>query len=109
VRTRPARTAPSLRRPAAGARLTSPPLLAWTQVPKATYYNVQLYRDGRKILTAWPTGTSFRIQSSWTYAGRTYRLTPGSYRWYVWPGLGPRSANRYGKLLGARSFAVIRT
>jgi hypothetical protein len=30
------------------------------------------------------------------------------YRWYVWPGFGPRSANRYGKLLGTRKFVVVR-
>jgi hypothetical protein len=31
------------------------------------------------------------------------------YRWYVWPGFGPRSANRYGKLLGTRTFVVVRS
>ena len=25
------------------------------------------------------------IGQSWRYEGRTNRLTPGSYRWYVWP------------------------
>ena len=109
TRTTPARTTPALVRPTAGARVSAPPLLRWTAVPKATYYNVQLYRDGRKILTLWPSATSLRLRSSWTYAGRGYRLTPGVYRWYVWPGLGPRSANRYGKLVGTRSFTVIRT
>ena len=77
-------------------------------MPKATYYNVQLYRNGKKILTAWPTTTSFRIERSWRFDGRVQRLTPGRYRWYVWPGLGARSANRYGKLIGSRSFIVAR-
>ena len=31
-----------------------PPLLRWTPVRKARYYNVQLFRAGRKQLTAWP-------------------------------------------------------
>ena len=110
TRTTPARTTPwrsSGRRPERGSRRRRSS--DGTAVPKATYYNVQLYRDGRKILTLWPSATSLRLRSSWTYAGRGYRLTPGVYRWYVWPGLGPRSANRYGKLVGTRSFTVIRT
>lgn len=106
VPTRPAVTKPALTKPAAGARIAAPPLLAWTAVPKATYYNIQLYRDGRKILTVWRTSPSFLLQRSWTFGGGSYRLTPGSYRWYVWPGFGPRSANRYGKLVGTRSFIV---
>lgn len=99
---------PALTRPAVGARVTAPPLLAWRAVPRATYYNVQLYRAGRKILTVWPGTTSLRLERSWRFAGRTYRLTPGLYRWYVWPGFGPRSATRYGKLLGTRTFVVTR-
>ncbi len=99
---------PALLRPAAGARLGVPPVLAWDPVAKATYYNVQLFRNGKKILTAWPAGESFRLQRSWTYDGRAQRLTPGTYRWYVWPGFGKRSASTYGKLLGTRTFVVTR-
>jgi hypothetical protein len=91
--------------PAAGARVSSPPLLAWSPVPEATYYNVQLIR-GRKVLSAWPTRPRLRLEWSWTYAGRRYRLTPGRYRWYVWPGLEPRSAGHYGRLVGGSSFVV---
>jgi len=105
---RPAAARPALTRPAVGARVSAPPLLAWRAVPKATYYNVQLYRAGRKILTVWPGTTSFRLERSWRFAGRTYRLTRGLYRWYVWPGFGARSATRYGKLLGTRTFVVTR-
>jgi hypothetical protein len=92
--------------PAAGARLTAPPVLAWGAVARASYYNVQLYRNGRKILTFWPRTTSLRLQRTWRFDGHTYALTPGTYRWYVWPGFGARSANRYGKLVGTRSFVV---
>ena len=109
TRTRPARVTPALLGPRANARLAGPPVLRWTRVPRATYYNVQLYRDGRKILTAWPTAPSFRLQSAWRFGGTTHRLRPGTYRWYVWPGFGPRSANRYGKLVGTRRFTVLRT
>ena len=105
--TRPA-ARPALTGPAAGARVAAPPLLRWRSVPNASYYNVQLYRDGRKILTLWPSAPSLRLARSWRFEGRSYRLTPGRYRWYVWPGFGARSATRYGKLLGSREFVVTR-
>jgi hypothetical protein len=92
--------------PAAGAKMSAPPLLAWAPAPRARYYNVQVWR-GRKIFSAWPTRTRLRLTRSWTYRGREYHLTPGRYRWYVWPGYGARAAKRYGRLLGASSFVVV--
>jgi len=91
--------------PAANAVVSRPPRLAWKPTPKATYYNVQLWRRGR-ILSLWPRGTSLQLPRRWTYKGRRYRLTDGRYRWYVWPGYGPRKEKRFGKLLGSSSFVV---
>lgn len=91
--------------PAAGAHVTTPPTLIWTAVPRATYYNVQLYHDG-KVLSAWPKTAHLRLARSWRYAGHTHRLRAGRYRWYVWPGLGKRSADRYGKEVGTGTFVV---
>src|ERR671925_462213 len=98
--------APALSAPGGGPRVTSPPLLRWRPVRRATYYNVQLYRAGRKLLTAWPRRTSLQLRSSWRFAGREQRLTPGTYRWYVWPGYGPTSARKYGRMLGTSTFVV---
>jgi hypothetical protein len=95
-----------LRSPAAGARVSSPPLLRWRPVGGASYYNVQLYRGGTKILSTWPAGPHLQLARRWVYRGRRYRLAPGRYRWYVWPGFGARSASRYGRLLGASDFVV---
>ena len=94
--------------PPAGARVVSPPLLAWVRVAHATYFNVQIWRK-RQIFSAWPSGTSLRLKRSWIYHGRRYTLSPGRYRWYVWPGYGTRAARRYGRLLGASSFVIART
>jgi hypothetical protein len=93
--------------PTPGLRITmkSPPTLAWVRVKRATYYNVQLIR-GRKVLSAWPTRTSFRLRRTWLYNGRRYRLEPGVYRWYVWPGYGRISAARFGRPLGSSTFVV---
>jgi hypothetical protein len=91
--------------PAAGARVTAPPRLRWVPVVKATYYNVQVWRKG-KIFSSWPKGTSIKLKRTWIYDGRRYRLTPGKYRWYVWPGLGARTGKKFGPLLGSSSFVV---
>jgi hypothetical protein len=91
--------------PAPAERVTAPPTLSWTPVKKATYYNVQLIR-GRRVLSAWPARPGFRLRRTWTYNGRRYRLRPGVYRWYVWPGLGRRSAADFGRLLGSSTFVV---
>jgi hypothetical protein len=55
--------------------------------PRATYYHVQL-RGGRRILAAWPAGPELALPPAWSRRGRRYRLTPGTYRWYVWAGVG---------------------
>jgi hypothetical protein len=88
--------------------LGRPPLLQWTKVRGASYYNVQLLRNGRKILTAWPSQQRYQVRRRWSYRGRSQRLIPGGYRWLVWPGKGPRSKNDYGKLIGRGVFRVTR-
>jgi flavin reductase (DIM6/NTAB) family NADH-FMN oxidoreductase RutF len=96
-----------LRSPKDGARLRKPPKLVWFAVEDATYYNVQLFRGNVKILSAWPTKPALVLKAKWSYDKRRFRLTPGTYRWYVWPGFGARSATDYGELLGFFSFQVI--
>jgi hypothetical protein len=93
--------------PAPGEQVTSPPTLVWTPVKKASYYNVQLIRGGRRVLSAWPVRPSFRLPRTWLYKGRRYRLRPGAYRWYVWPGFGRITAARYARQpLGSSTFVV---
>jgi hypothetical protein len=90
--------------PRVGARLRRPPLLDWASVPRATYYNVQLYRGSKKVLSAWPARSSLRVKRTWWYQGASNRLKKGVYSWYVWPGFGRRSQTRYGQLLGQAAF-----
>jgi hypothetical protein len=85
-----------------------PPLLRWTPVRGADYYNVQLFRKGRKILSVWPSRAQYQLKRRWTYRGRLRRLVPGKYRWLVWPGFGPRSRADYGRRLGPSTFVVRR-
>ena len=93
--------------PASGARVSRVPTLKWKAVAGTTYYNVQLYRNAVKVLSAWPTGTAMQLRLSWTFNGTTFRLQPGSYHWYVWPGLGARADGRYGPVLGDSTFTVL--
>jgi hypothetical protein len=93
--------------PDAGAALSSPPSLRWRPVRRARYYNVQLFRGGHKILSSWPTRSLYRLKRHWTFRGHRYRLSPGIYRWYVWPGYGRRAEHRFGRLLVKRRFKIV--
>ena len=92
--------------PKDGARLRPPARLRWQRVRKASFYNVQLYRGGKKVLSTWPRRTNLKLGRSWEYRGHRYRLKAGRYTWYVWPGFGPLAHSRYGRLLGQSSFVV---
>jgi len=100
--------------PSAGERIklagedTSLPLLVWKPVRRARYYNVQVFRRGRKILSIWPERTQRRLERRWTYRGTGYKFTAGRYCWHVWPGYGKRSQRQYGKRLGTSCFRVVR-
>ena len=104
VRVRPRR---SLLAPRRRARVSAPPLLRWTPVLHARYYNVQLLRAGRTILKTWPTRTRYRVPPAWSFDGQAATLAPGTYTWYVWPGFGRRTRHRYGPPIGHRRFVVV--
>ena len=89
-----------------GARLRRPPLLRWRAAPRAAYYNVQLFRKGKKLLSTWPRTPRLALSESWTYLGRDRNFAPGRYTWFVWPGFGPLARGAYGSLLGQGSFDV---
>jgi hypothetical protein len=97
-----------LKSPKDGAKLKKAPKLIWLKNAEASYYNVQLFRGSVKILSVWPLRPNFLVKKSWRYQGRAYKLTPGLYRWYVWPGFGKRSAVDYGGLLGFSTFQIVR-
>ena len=82
--------------PRASAHVRTGTTLRWRPAPRATYYNVQLWRNGTKVLTTWPLHPVLPLP----------RLRPGRYLWLVWPGYGARAAHRYGALLGKSTFVV---
>jgi hypothetical protein len=95
-----------LYQPEAGQRVRGPLTLAWQASAGARFYNVQLLRNGIKVLSAWPRKPLFRVNRSWRYAGKTQRLVPGRYLWYVWPAQGTIERPRFGRPIGSSSFVV---
>jgi hypothetical protein len=89
-------------------RAVAQPILRWSSVRGATYYHVQLFRRGKRILAAWPLGPQLGLRPAWKWAGRAQRLTPGRYRWYAWAGFGRRSAANY-RPLGKADFVITRS
>ena len=92
--------------PGPGERVSKPPLLVWSAAPRATYYNVVLVR-GRRVFSAWPVRARLQLPRSWKYHGRRYKLRPGTYRWYVWPGTRSSSPRGGTASCSARSSFVV--
>jgi hypothetical protein len=81
------------------------PILRWRRISGAAYYNVQLYRGSKRIYSAWPTTRQIGLQTTWTWSGHRFSLSPGRYRWYVWAGLGSRRSAQY-RIVGSARFVV---
>jgi hypothetical protein len=94
--------------PLNGARLKAPPVARWAEIPRATYYNVQLYRGNRKILSLWPRKPRLKLRGSWTFEGTRYRLAPGAYQLFVWPGFGSFAQQKFGRIVGKGRFVVVK-
>jgi hypothetical protein len=97
----PARTKVSLRsliplRPLTGSVLHSVPLLSWRGRKDSAYYNLQLYRNGKRVLVAWPSHASYRPPAS--------VMVPGTYVWYVWPALRNGGSATFSSRIGRATF-----
>ena len=103
-------TSSNLLVPPRGSRIpaVARPQLIWKPVRNASYYNVQIFRGRNKVLSTWPRQTMLRLKRRWRFGGKQYRLVPGKYCWYVWPGKGRRSKRDYGKRLGKSCFRIVR-
>jgi hypothetical protein len=92
----------TLRKSSYVPRAAPNPILRWGRVRGASYYNVQLFHGSKRIYSAWPTMPQIGLHSPLTWSGHRFWLTPGSYRWYVWAGFGPRKLAHYQALGNAR-------
>ena len=89
--------------PAAGSVTRVPPLVRWAD-KEARFYNVQVFRGRKKLLSLWPSHAPLRLPRTWVHAGVRRTLEAGTYRIFVWPAFGTQAHPRYGKLLGQTSF-----
>jgi len=94
--------------PAAGSIVKKPPLVAWSPVAEARFYNLQLWSGKTKLLTTWVGTPKLRLPGRWSFGGTRHSLVAGAYRVYVWPAFGTKRDPRYGKLLGQVGFVVRR-
>jgi hypothetical protein len=76
---------------------SSSPELTWKATKGSTYYNVQVFRNGKRMLVGWPSTASYRIPGG--------KLKPGTYVWFVWPAVQHKgSTPSFGKLIGRATF-----
>lgn len=75
--------------------------LQWQPVAHATYYNVVLWRDGKRILDLWPRAPRVELPATSADHGPHKRLSPGRYLWFVYPGFGTKPSRHYGALAGS--------
>jgi hypothetical protein len=75
----------------------SPRVLSWPVVSGATFYRVELFRQGLEIFKALSSSARLELPTHWVYRARTYQPVAGkTYIWKVSPAFGPRSRLRYG-------------
>ncbi len=71
--------------PTAAPAVPAPRRFAWAPVEGAVAYRIELFRGTKQVLEERTTDSAYELVSPWRHAGRSERLTSGSYRWYVWP------------------------
>lgn len=60
-------------------------LFGWVAVKNARAYTVKFTRNGKTVYSATTSVSQIRVPASWRRGGRRMTLSPGTYRWYVWP------------------------
>ena len=85
-------------RPLSGSPVNvSTPVLTWKATKGSTYYNVQVFHNGKHVVVGWPSKASYRIPPG--------MLKSGTYVWYVWPAVQhANSSPTFGKLIGRATF-----
>ena len=85
-------------RPLSGSDVSlSTPVLTWKAAKGSTYYNVQVFRNGKHVVVGWPSKASYRIPPG--------MLKSGTYVWYVWPAVQHAGGSpTFGKLIGRATF-----
>ena len=77
---------------------TASPQLSWKATKGSSYYNVQVFLNGKRMLVGWPSKASYTIPPG--------KLKEGTYVWFVWPAVEHKgSSPTFGKLIGRATFS----
>lgn len=63
-------------------------MLAWPEAQGASSYLVEIFTMGQRVFEASLEARRLDLPNRWTYRGRRFRLTPGTYQWRVRPVFG---------------------
>jgi hypothetical protein len=86
-------------RPLSGSVVVAAPRLSWKPRAGSAYYNVQVFRNGTRVLVGWPARNSYDVPAG--------ALTPGTYVWFVWPAVSSGGATpAFADLIGRATFVV---
>jgi hypothetical protein len=88
----PETTATATEPPAPAEPTPVPRRFAWAPVAGADAYRVEFFRGNVRVYVASPKTAQLTVPASWTLGGKRRMLTPGEYRWYVWPITSGRTA-----------------
>lgn len=100
----PARATPTEAQTAIGQLRAPARVFAWAPVAGARSYRVSFYRGTRLVYSHVTTSPRLVLRARWTFGGRKHRMRRGTYRWYVWPVLGPE--RRLGKAVVQATYRV---
>jgi hypothetical protein len=79
--------------------------MRWHGVRHARYYEVVLWRNHSRFADVWTIRRHVTLRVL-RKALAPQLVTPGRYLWFAYPGFGPRSSHRYGRLAGRGILAV---
>lgn len=81
----------------ANAVTASGRLFGWPPVADASAYTVEIIRSGELIYSHTTRAPNVRVPDRWQRNGRSMTLSPGTYRWYVWPVFGSGAGSHRGR------------
>ncbi len=77
---------------------TSNAWIGWQRARRASFYNVVLTGNGKRV-NVWPSTNTLSLGAAGSSSRATARVAPGTYSWFVYPGFRENGAVRYGPLL----------